>query len=179
MHGSIFFELRKYVDAALGPAVWEELLREVGLEKMFLPLNSYPDAELMALVSAVATRTSLPVQGILEGFGTFIAPSLLNMHRALIKPGWRTLDVIEHTESTIHRVVRLTNGGAEPPRLVTHRAGANEVVIVYSSPRKMCAVVKGIALGLAGQFNERISVAESSCQLNGAAACIITVRSGT
>jgi predicted hydrocarbon binding protein len=94
----------------------------------------------------------------------------------VIHPNWKTLDVIEHTEDEIHRVVRLHNRDAHPPDLKCIRTSADEVIIHYSSQRKMCDVAKGIAKGLAKFYEESISVSESTCMLKGDPTCTIMIR---
>jgi len=178
MHGIIFSEMRKYVDARLGPSGWANLMKEAGMpkSKMYLAIEEYSDQEAVALVTAAAKLTGKPAAAILEDFGEFIAPDLLKMYGNLIDPTWKTLDLIEHTERTIHTVVRIKNPGARPPELQVSRAGKDEVVITYSSPRKMCAVAKGIAKGVAKHYNEHIVISESSCMLQGRGSCKISLK---
>ncbi|HXB53262.1 MAG TPA: heme NO-binding domain-containing protein [Vicinamibacteria bacterium] len=177
MHGIIFSELRKYVDSKLGGDAWAGLLQAAGLPgKLYMPIHTYPDQEAVALVSAAAKITGQPVDGVLQHFGEFIAPDLLRMYRALLKKEWKTLDILEHTEETIHRVVRSQNPGAEPPRLQCTRLSATTLVIAYTSNRKMCGVAKGIVRGIAAEFGEKVVISESTCMLKGGTKCEISVR---
>ena len=98
------------------------------------------------------------------------------MFRMSIKPDWRTLDLIPHTEQTIHKVVRLKNPGASPPKLVSKHTSPEEVVITYTSERKLCAVAKGIVRGVAKYYKEKVEIAESTCMLTGSPRCTIAVR---
>lgn len=177
MHGIIFTELRKYVSGKVGKEAWDGALKDAGLAaKIYLPIQSYPDTEAVAIITAVSRKTGQGISTILEDFGEFIAPHLLNMYRVLLKAEWRTLDVIENTEATIHRLVRLNTPDAAPPKLVTRRPTPNEVIITYTSKRGMCAVAKGIAGGIAKQYNERIRITETGCMLKGAPTCEISVK---
>ena len=89
---------------------------------------------------------------------------------------WKTLDVLEHTEGTIHRVVRLRHEGAAPPRLKAERTEPNEVVLTYDSPRKLCAVARGIGRGVAKKMQELITIREPRCMHRGDPACVIIFR---
>ena len=176
MHGLIFAELKKYVTTKLGPTAWDALLHEANLTKRFyLTGESYPDAEAVALVTAASRITKQPANAILENFGEFIAPDLIEIYRSFIKPKWKTLDLIEHTEATIHKTVRLRDPGAAPPRLKTRRVSSREVEILYTSERKMCGVAKGIARGIAKHYGEQVEVTESTCMHHGAKQCTISV----
>jgi hypothetical protein len=178
MHGTIFTELEKFVGAQLGPDAWSRLKADAGLapERSYDIFATYPDEELTALVAAASDTTGLPVQTLLEAFGEFVAPDLLDMYWGAIAPEWRTLDVIEHTESTIHTVVRLDHQGATPPYLHATRTSANEVTVVYTSPRRMCAVARGITRGIAKHYGEAVEIQDVRCMHRGDADCLITVR---
>lgn len=177
MHGIIFAELRKYVETKVGPGSWPALLKEANQAgRMYLATQEYPDADLVQLVVAATRITGTDATAILEDFGEFIAPDLVKMFAMSIKPEWRTLDLLEHTEETIHKAVRLRNPGARPPELVATRKGPGEVVIEYSSPRKLCSVAKGIVRGVAKHYRETVVITETTCMHKGAASCRISVR---
>lgn len=177
MHGIIFAELRKYVDTKLGGSAWNKLLAEAGLKgRMYLPIQDYPDAEAVALVTTASTITGTPAPAILEDFGEFIAPSLLGMYRTLVQPEWKTLDVLQYTEDTIHKVVRARNPGARPAELSAERISPTELQLVYSSQRKLCPIARGIIKGLGNIFGEEVSVEETQCMHSGAPHCEMTVK---
>src|SRR4029077_16440144 len=120
MHGIIFSQLRKYVETNRVASAWGTLLKQAHLEnRSYLSVSEYPDAEMEALVSAAAGMSGQTATVVLEDFGAFIAPLLMNMYRHLIPGDWKTLDVIEKTEETIHHVVRVQTPGAKPPVLRT------------------------------------------------------------
>jgi hypothetical protein len=176
MHGIIFGELKKLVDKTLGGNTWRELLRDAGLDtKIYMPIGEYPDTDAIAIISAASARTGKPVRAILEEFGEFVAPDLVALFRHMVPPEWRTLELLENTEDTIHRVVRLRNPSAHPPRLRTERIG-EEVVITYSSGRKLCGIAVGIVRGLARYYGETVEVRELTCMLDTATECTIRVR---
>ena len=177
MHGIIHLELKQFVADNYGEPAWRSLLERAGLaQQIYTPLQSYPDAEMLSLVTAASGLTGLPASELLEAFGTFLAPRYLALYGSLLKPEWRTLDVIEHTEETIHRVVRRRQPGAAPPRLKAERVEPNQVVVVYDSPRKLCAVARGIVRGLAKHYGETIEILESTCMHRGEPACTLTFR---
>jgi predicted hydrocarbon binding protein len=176
MHGVIFLELKKYTESKLGAGAWATLLEKAGLAgNAYYPTTSYPDSDAIALVVAASKITGLEVPVILEDFGAFIVPGLLGMYKNLIKPEWKTLELLENTEAVIHTVVRLRNPGAEPPELECKRSRPNEVTVVYQSKRKMCALAKGIIRGVGNTFKEKLTIQESSCMHNGADRCLIHV----
>jgi predicted hydrocarbon binding protein len=177
MHGVIFGRLKEYVDNKLGPGAWTELLRESGIgERIYLAASAYPDEELVRLVTTASSTKNIPIADLLEDFGRELVPTYLGMYGHLIKPEWRTLDVVEHTEETIHKVVRIRNPGASPPVLRTTRSSKTEIVLEYTSARRLCAVARGIVRGVAAHYEENVSIDESACMLKGARACVMSIR---
>ena len=177
MHGLIHLELKRFVEERFGAKAWDELTRRAGLaSEIYTPLRSYPDEQMLSLVTEAVTMTGFTARSLLEEFGEALVPTYLSIYGNLVKPEWRTLEVIEHTEETIHRVVRMRHAGAEPPRLRAERTKPNEVVLVYDSPRKLCAVARGIVKGVAKQFKEMVTIDETKCMHDGDPACVMTFR---
>ena len=177
MHGMIFSELQSYAEDKLGPGSWNAVLKRAGLEQsVYFPIQEYPDCEASALIAAVSTATRRNLSLVLEDFGEFIAPTLMKLHGHLLLPEWKTIDVIDHTEGTIHSVVRMKDPAAAPPHLTTKRLGQDEVLLVYTSPRKMCALAVGISRGLAKHFEETIVANHRMCMHRGAPRCEIIFR---
>lgn len=177
MHGIIFAGLKKYVVANFGSEAWNGLLKDAGIgSKIYLPTQAYSDQEIVALVTAASQKTGKPAQALLEGFGEFIVADLVTIYRSMIDPAWGTLDLIENTENTMHKAVRLRDRGATPPTLVVNRTGPDEVVINYSSARRMCAVGKGIVRGIARHYGESVAISETTCMHRGSPSCTISVK---
>ena len=177
MHGLLFSELKKFVVSKLGADSWNKLLVEAGLaSKIYMPNQTYSDEELVRLVTTASRMTGIPVADLEEAFGEFIAPELLKLYSTQINPAWRTLDVVEKTETFVHRAVRLKVPGADPPRLSTTRPDPQTVILQYTSARKLCPVAIGIIKGTARTLNETVSVEQDECMLRGDARCLITTR---
>lgn len=177
MHGIIFAELRNYAEAKHGRGTWDALLKKANLEnRIYLSIQEYPDSEIISLIMAACAMTGLTVSAMLEDFGLFIVPSLIRMYGHLLKPEWGAIDVIDHTEGTVHAVVRVKNPEAHPPKLKTRRVSANEVLLVYTSPRQMCGLAIGIGKGLGEHFGETIVADQTMCLHKGATRCEILFR---
>jgi predicted hydrocarbon binding protein len=176
MNGIIFTEIGKFARSRLGDEAWGDVERLAGVpSRIYYRVADYPDAEAFALLSALAAALHEPVAVTLEGLGEFIVPDLLRIARAWIKPEWKTLELIANTESTIHELLRTEGSQTNPPRLQCRRAGPQEVVVTYDSPRKMCALAKGIIHGLGSHYGERITITEPTCMLRGDPACQLIV----
>jgi hypothetical protein len=176
MHGLIFAELQDFVIQTLGDEGWRQVVAHAGLaDRVFLPISIYPDAEAAALVAAASAVSGKSRGELLEALGEHLAPGLLHAYDSLLQPEWRTLEVLEQVEATIHHIVRLREPGARPPQLVATRRG-ELVTFTYESPRRMCRLAIGIARGIAVHYGEGLTVVDRECTERGARACLIEFR---
>jgi hypothetical protein len=177
MHGAIFTELQKFATNAFGADVWRQVCEQAGVgPRVYLPVATYPDAEAIALVGAASELSGKPAAELLGAFGEYLVAPLLRTYSSLIEPAWRTLDLLEHTESTIHRVVRVRQPDATPPELACERVSPREVVIRYGSARHLCALAIGLVRGVAHHYSEDVAIRETACMDSGAPHCEIRAR---
>jgi predicted hydrocarbon binding protein len=174
VHGLIFFYLHKFAERF--PAASTSRSGSSVSGQKHLPSGVYPDADAVAMLADLAAAAGRPLPAVVTEFGEFLAPHLVKVAGTFIDPGWKTLDLIEHTEAIIHRMVRSTNPGAAPPVLEAFRAADDEIQLVYSSKRSLCTLAIGIVRGLATHFQERVSIEEPSCMLRGDAFCSFVIR---
>lgn len=177
MHGIVFGELKKFVDKTLGGDTWRIALQKADLgNRVYVPIKVYPDTEIQALLATLSNLTGLDTPGILAEFGTFISADLLLLFRRQIQKSWNVMDLFEQIEDTIHNVVRLRNPGAKPPQLRVERLNPENLIIHYTSTRRMCALGIGLIKGIANQFGDPITVNESTCMLHGDRSCTIHIK---
>jgi hypothetical protein len=175
MHPVIHLELKHYVEVHHGVATWRAIFAR-SATPLSTGVGPYRDEELQVIVGALAERTRTSTESVLVDFGRFLASALIGLYPSLIPREWRTLDVLEHAEHAIHRVVRVQSPAAHPPALQCMRLADDEAVILYSSPRKLCALAKGIIAGVANHYGEQVSVVETSCMHRGDLSCRLEIR---
>jgi predicted hydrocarbon binding protein len=176
MHGLIFVELKKYVEARYNQETWEQLLEKAGLKhQMYRASSVYPDGDALNLVALACQMAGLSATVVLEDFGQFMVPDLIEQYKFLVKPNWGLLEFLENTEETIHKIMRF-HPGVTPPRLAVHRTADDKAVISYGSARRLCPMLKGMVKGAAEYYKEEVTVLETSCMLRGDPECTFTVQ---
>jgi hypothetical protein len=177
VHGIVLTKLRDHVVHLHGKDTWSALLLAAGLHgRVYVAVGDYPDEEVAALVQAAAKATRTSPGEVLEGFGRALAPDLIATYAFLVPPGWGALDLLQSTEQTIHQVVRARDKDAHPPVLGVTRVSPDAVTIRYSSARRLCALARGVALGVGDYYGTPLTVTESVCLLRGGAECRLEVR---
>lgn len=176
MHGFVLTEIQRFVEAQFDRKTWYALLERAGFaDRDYVNFLEYPDEEAVRLVATASEMTGKPPEEILEAFGFFLGGDLLRIYKPIIDPAWGTIDFLANVEQTIHHVVRDRNRQARPPALACSRLGPTEVRIIYGSPRKLCALARGIVRGVASHYGEAIDLVEESCMHRGDTACRLRV----
>ncbi len=178
MYGVIFTFLREYVtERHGGEETWQALLKANGHGyKMYFPVKDYPDEEIVGLAKAAAEALDLPLEAVLEDFGSYVGPRLMTFYPMYLEGhGDNTFDVIEHAGANIHDALHKHKPDRKPPQLSGIRKGYDAMDVHYKSHRKLCPVVHGIIRGLGEHFDEKLAINETQCILHGADECIFEV----
>jgi hypothetical protein len=169
--GVLLDQLTAFLQSTLGPEAWDQIVHEVGVRQ---GAHGKQD-EISVLVAVAAERTGTPAEALLARFGESIVPDLLRVFGVFVKRDWTAFDLLENTETVIHRAVRLHDASARPPHLRITRPTDTRVVIHYASPRRLCAMAKGILRGIATHYGEPFDVVETACMHTGATTCTLVV----
>ena len=164
MHGVILYHLRQFAVGRFGPDCWDNAQAAAGLEdQVYVPVRLYPDGDMDALVAALEDETALHRNDLLEAFGKWVIPPLINMYRALIPRHWNARDFLLNVEEQVHqKVVRLKDPEARPPRIEVRELAPGVLEIGYRSHRDMSALALGAVHGVAGYFGETAELMEDA-----------------
>ncbi|CAM3728323.1 heme NO-binding domain-containing protein [Pontibacter korlensis] len=155
MHGSIFVLLKRFVESKYNYSTWANLLESAGLANASYQIGEmYPTREIVAIVGAAAAHSGTPANELLEQYGEFLVPDLLLVYKKYVRPEWRTYDMLLHTEASMHKAVRQTDGRANPPLLLVTKKGSKQLIVDYHSKRRMAGMAVGIIKGIAKHYNE-------------------------
>jgi Haem-NO-binding len=174
MHGVIFTSLRDYLAAAHG----EELSRHVFLgQPGFLTTESYPDEQFLRLVARATNATRREADALIHDFGVFTAITTFpRLYPAFFSVAPSAREFLLTVEGRIHELVRATLPDATPPKLHVAELRDDMVSIVYTSPRKLCVLLRGLAQGTASHYGEQATIEEQTCMHRGDPACLFRVR---
>lgn len=159
MHGIIFSQFNEFVTKNYNYDTLTAIKKDAGLAgKFHISTKSHPDEDILALVTSACKLLKVNKEELLEGFGRFLAPGLLKTYNSYIETEWDCMDLIEHVEKTMHKVVRRTTPDASPPKLVITREGPDEIILDYTSERKMISLGIGIIEAIGEHFKTKINI---------------------
>ena len=150
------------------------MLQEAGHPaKEYANYLEYPDEEFVGIMEMAAQIAKKSTRQYMMDFGTFLGEDLIRIYQPLINREWSLLEVFMNTEETIHEVVRVRNTQARPPALHFSKESEHSVILTYGSKRGLCALAKGIAMGISNHYQEQLYLGDLACVGDGDDTCRI------
>ena len=177
MHGIVLKGLKDFVVSEYDRETWQAIQHEAGVGgKVYVPLTEYDDADVLNLVGAAAEMTGKNVPTLLDEFGQFLVPPLVETYGVHVEAEWTGLELLANVEEYIHTALRSKQLSTyTPPNLESEWNGTDQVRITYGSERELCALAKGLIRGVGEYYGEPLTVQEPSCMLDGDEQCEILV----
>jgi hypothetical protein len=174
VHGLIFASFRDYLLTEHGAGVTTDVTAG---EPQYTLSEAYPDEQFLALLERACLRTALSRDELLFEFGAFTAATTFaRLYSVLFKLSPTARDFLLTVERPIHEVIRETLPDARPPEIAVTDLGQEGLEIVYTSPRRICAMLRGLVEGTGRVYTEALHVEELECMHHGASACRFKVR---
>jgi hypothetical protein len=174
VHGVIFTSLREYLTASHG----HEFAGDVfGDQPEFLLTESYPDEQFLLLLDRTTRASGRSLDAVVHDFGVFTAiTTFTRLYPAFFSVAASAREFLLTVEGRIHELVRATIPNAAPPKLHVTELDGDGVSIVYSSPRQLCVLLRGLAQGTASHYGEQATITEQTCMRRGDPECLFEVR---
>jgi predicted hydrocarbon binding protein len=77
---------------------------------------------------------------------------------------------------SVHSSTKNLAKEALPPKFTYEQPASDRLVMVYKSNRKLCALMRGLILGAASHFGEKVELKESRCMVKGDTECRFEMR---
>ncbi|MGM0590058.1 MAG: heme NO-binding domain-containing protein, partial [Halobacteriota archaeon] len=107
MHGIVLKQLKDFVVEQYDHEAWRTIQAEAGVDgAVYVPVTEYPDEDVLALVGAASELTGIETPDLLEAFGQFIVPPLVQTYGVHVDREWTGLDLIANVETYIHMALR-------------------------------------------------------------------------
>lgn len=164
--GIIFNLLQTVTEEAHGEAAWDEMLSVADVDGSYTALGNYPDAEITALVTALAARTGADSATVLQWFGRAAMPHLRTRYPAFFAPG-DPVAMVTTLHDLIHTEVRKLYPGADPPDLAFSEITPSTVTIDYTSGRAMADLAIGFLHGVADAYGAQLFLQRDDLEADG------------
>jgi len=173
MKGIIFNLLEEFITENWGEEKYEEILKgcPIKTKEPFVGPGTYPDADLIAIVTKTVEKLGVPLPEALRTFGRFCFPKLSERHPQFVKPYRHPKAFLKTVENIIHVEVRKLYKDAETPHFSYKDPASNRLIIEYESKRKLCHFMEGLIEGVAVYFQSPIQYQQTRCALKEGKVC--------
>jgi hypothetical protein len=174
MKGVIFNLFEDFVSEGWGDDAYDALLQTCPLHTkggIFVGPETYPDGDLVALLTKACERFDVPPPDALRAFGTFCFSKFATKYPVFFEgiEGAKAFLLIVH--DVIHVEVRKLFKDAVPPSFEYDDSAPDRLVIQYRSDRKLCHLMEGLLDGVAEHFATTIDRTQRQCMFDGASVC--------
>jgi len=177
MKGIINKGIQELVEMKFGTGAWEKVKSLAGCKEPFFAITmDYPDEMTLVLVRAAADVSGLPVETVMIEYGKFIVPNTLKKNY----PSYFALAGSSPREfllnmNRVHELATKSISNAVPPRFEYDELPDGRLLMHYHSERGLCAVLRGLILGVGILFGQELQISETACSQKGDPHCTIEV----
>jgi len=181
MQGLIFVTWEKYLSERFSGLLIKQYQDTIGRTPSTAPLAShvYDDDLLLSAVTAMHGISKLPVDTLLQEYGHYFITNGLTRHLCahILNQVHGARDLLLAMHDAHEQMSRLPDGLTPPLFKYAARPGkANELTLIYDSPRKLCPLLTGAIEGAAERYGEQTSIFERTCMRRGDLVCTIEIR---
>jgi hypothetical protein len=169
MKGIVFTEFLEMLEAQHSADRVDDLIEACALPSngAYTAVGTYDHAEMVTMVSTLATMTNTPVPELLKGFGQHLFGRFFALYPGFFEGVTDTLDFLSRIEDVIHVEVRKLYPDAELPRFEIERQSPHVLSMVYHSERAMGDLAQGLIEAAAAHFGQSIDLIRENTDPSG------------
>jgi len=177
MKGIINKGIQEMVEAKFGKEAWEKVKSLAGCREPFFAISQdYPDELTLNLIKAASQVSGLSEETVQVEYGKFIVPNTLkNYYPIYFKLAGSSPREFLLNMDRIHQQVTRSIPQARPPKFEYEETPDGKLLMHYKSSRGLCAVLKGLTLGVGLYFNQELQVREMASMHKGESQCTMEV----
>lgn len=160
MKGIIFTEFLDLVEEKFGLATVNEIIEQTKLSTngSYTAVGTYPFSEMLALLKALSTKTSLSIDDLLYTYATHFFSVLVDSYPQLIESYQNPIEMLSSIENHIHIEVRKIYPDAELPSFETLEKTDQTLIMMYRSSRAMYSFGLGLMHQTFAHFNSKAEI---------------------
>jgi len=162
MYGLVNQTIKSMVVESTNSTTWNEICQKLKISaEDFDSFFQYPDDLTLNLVLTISEKLKIEVPVLLEEFGKyFVRYAQKSEYQSILQAFGKTpVELIESLDS-LHARLGLLFDNLKPPSFWVEKKSSNELLVFYSSQRKMPLdhFVVGLLKGIFAMFNQKCEV---------------------
>jgi hypothetical protein len=158
MKGIVFTEFLEMVEQKFSADMVDDILDgcELASGGIYTAVGTYDHGEIVQMVLKLAELSQIEVPVLINTFGQHLFGRFYQLYPLFFDGITNAIDFISRIEDVIHREVRKLYPDAELPRFETERQTADELVVIYRSPRHFGDLAEGLMQACISHFGQPI-----------------------
>jgi len=159
MKGVVFTEFLELVENEFGLEIVQKIIDECELETdgVYSSVGTYSHKDMFKMVGKLSEIKDIPVPTLLNIYGEYFFKTLSRDYPKFMEQD-NLFSFLESIERYIHPEVLKLYPEAELPAFESEIKSKNEMILEYSSSRKMADLAVGLIKGAARYFNEEVEI---------------------
>ncbi|MCB1096060.1 MAG: heme NO-binding domain-containing protein [Verrucomicrobiae bacterium] len=176
MKGIIFTEFLDLVEKEFGFEMQDAIIEECDLPSggSYTSVGTYNHLEIVALVSKLSEKTTIPVPDLLQIYGEHLFGRFTQLYGGFFTGETTAFEFLESVESQIHVEVLKLYPTAQLPRFDTKRISEDSLEMIYHSGRHLEDVAQGLIRGCLKHFGEPAEIQRDPASDDGGVRFVIT-----
>lgn len=173
MKGIVFNLLEEYITDVLGEDAHDAIVSECALitREPFIGPGTYPDEDLVAIMTKASERTRQPVAALIRVFGRYAFPKLASKFPSFVIPYSHPKDFLKTVDQLHFTEVKKLYEDATPPHFIYSEPSEEMLVMVYRSARRLCPLMEGLIEGVSDYFKAPVKFSHPRCMHRGDTEC--------
>lgn len=178
MQGSIYTTFSDMIIDKMGMEQWNELLEKTNppSKGVYTSGQQYDDSELINMVVVLSEKTGIPAEKLVEAFGQYLFDSLYRSSPADVSGIDNLREFLLAIDNVIHVEVKRLHPESYLPKFEYEDGEDGELIMYYSSKRKLCHASIGLIFGASKKFEEEIEIAHPECMHDGEKRCKLVIK---
>lgn len=173
MKGIIFTLLSEVVIEKFGIDTWESVLEDLNPSNqgIYISGKSYAGDELLAIITHLSKKLSIDIPELVRTYGQALFSKLAKKYPVFLKDHINIKSFLMSVDEVIHIEVEKIFHKPNLPKFNYIDEKETDLIMLYQSPRKLCALAEGLIMRASAYFHTDVSINHSLCMHHGSDHC--------
>ena len=160
MKGIVFTEFLDMVEQEFGYEVVDHIIEHSDLPSkgIYTSIGTYHHSEIVALLTNLSKKTELDPQALLKSFGGYLFDTFLKQYPQFFEAHGHAFQFLESIDNHIHVEVKKLYPEATLPKFETETSEGGDLVMTYTSERKMASLALGLIEKSMAHYGHKSSI---------------------
>jgi hypothetical protein len=169
MKGIVFTEFLEMVEKEFGYEMVDKIISQSDLQSngAYTAIGTYPHTEMVQLLTHLSSESDIDTEVLLREFGKYIFGTFLQSYPQFFENAKNTFQLLSSIDNHIHVEVMKLYPDAQLPKFKTIQDDSGNMILIYTSERKMSALAEGLILRTIQHYEENLVIKKEFMEEDG------------